>query len=463
MRLLIDGGTLVTPAGRARASLLCEDGLIHAVLAEGEKARADERVDASGRLVFPGFIDPHIHSRDPGLTEKETFGHATRAAAAGGITCVFDMPNTVPPLSTAARFEERAGAHAASAVVDYGLWGVALGDENLADLAPMLAAGVVAIKLFWGYALDRRTLRLSYATAGKDPVDLVGPPDAAEVLAIFGEVARAGGLLGVHCEDHSLIAGRERAVGHVASYDDLLETHPAEAEAAAVAVGLEFARATGCAFHVVHLTSRRGVELVRAARAAGQTVTAETCPHYLTLTADDHAALGATMKIFPPVRRAEDREALWGAVADGTVTSLGSDHAPHTLEEMALPLAEKPAGFAGVQTLAPLVLDAMAAGRLSPERVAWLLSEGTARRFGVHPRKGSLLPGTDADVTVVDPDAEWTLEEDWLRSLNPVTPYAGRRLRGRPEATIVRGRVVMSGGEVDERPWGRVVHGSGAR
>jgi allantoinase len=462
MRLLVEGGTVVTPAGRTAATVVCQDGVISGIVEHGRGGPADEIVDARGKLVFPGFIDPHVHSRDPGLTEKETFAHATRAAAAGGITCLFDMPNTVPPLSSAGQVAERAAAHERSAVVDFGLWGVALGHANLGELAPMLAAGCIAIKLFWGYALDRGSMRLVYGTAGVDAAGLVGPPDHAEVLDVFAAVAGAGGLLGVHCEDHGLIAGRERSAGPITSYEQLLATRPAEAEAAAIAVGLEFARATGCRFHVVHLTSRRGAELVRAAQADGVDVTAETCPHYLTLTAADHERLGTTMKIFPPIRRGDDRDALWAAVDDGTITSLGSDHAPHTLEEMAMPLGSRPAGFAGVQTLAPLAVDAMARGRVRPERLAWLLSEGTARRFGVHPRKGSLLPGTDADLTVVDPVACWRIEPDWLRSLNPVTPYAGVELQGRPDATIVRGEVVMNGGEVIDRPHGRLVPGAAA-
>jgi dihydroorotase len=457
VRLLVEGGTLVFPTGQVAASVLCEDGRIRALLEHGETVDADERLDAGGKLVFPGFIDPHVHSRDPGLTEKETFGHATRAAAAGGVTCLFDMPNTVPPLTSAVQIEERAQAHSRSAAVDFGLWGVALGEENLHELAPMLDAGAIAIKLFWGYALDRKSMRILYAVADRDPAQLVGPPSSSEVFEIFREVARAGGLLGVHCEDHDLIAGRERAVGEPVTYDQLLETHPTEAETAALAVGLEFAAATGCNFHIVHLTSARGVELVRAAQLSGHTVTAETCAHYLTLSSEDYDSIGATMKIFPPVRRPADRDALWGAVRDGTVTSLGSDHAPHTLEEMALPLGRKPAGFPGVQTLGPLMVDAMVRGRLAPERLAWLLSEGTARRFGVHPQKGSLLPGTDADITVVDPDASWRIESGWLRSLNPVTPYEGRELAGRPHATIVRGNVVMRDGEVSDEPVGRLV------
>lgn len=454
MKLLVEGGTLVTPHGCHAGSVLCEDGRIAGVFAPGARVDADELIDASGQLVFPGFIDPHVHARDPGQTEKETLRHATAAAAAGGITCVFPMPNTVPPLQDAAQLADRIAHHEANAIVDFGLWAVALGAENLDELAPLIAGGVIGIKLFWGYALDRATRTLVYG--GSSAVDTVGPPDDAEVLAIFDAVAKSGGLLGVHCEDASLIAGRA-GMHELRGYDDLLAVRPAEAEAAAIALGLEFARSTGCRFHIVHLTSARGAELVRAAQRDGVDVSAETCPHYLTLTDADYARLGTRMKIFPPIRRAADRNALWDAVADGTICSLGSDHAPHTHDEMSRSLAERPAGFPGVQTLAPLALDAMSDGRITPERVAWLLAEGTARRFGVYPRKGSLVTGTDADLTIVDPSGSVNVSEGWLRSRHPASPWLGAQLRGRPTATIVRGRPVMRDGVVDETPAGRFV------
>jgi dihydroorotase len=453
MSLLVHGGTLVTPHGCDAGSILCEGGRIAALLEPGSLPNAEETIDATGKLVFPGFIDPHVHTRDPGDTEKETFRHSALGAAAGGITCFFAMPNTVPPLQAASQLPERIAEHEADAVVDFGVWGIAFGAENLHELQPMIRAGVIGIKLFWGYALDPATRRLVYDATR---TDVVGPPDDAEVYDVFAEIAQGGGLLGVHCEAASLVFGRTRRQ-EVRDYDDLLTVRPAEAEAAAIAVGIEFARATRCAFHVVHLTSARGAELVRAAQRDGVDVSAETCPHYLTLTDEDYPRLGSLMKVYPPIRDAANCEALWEAVLDGTVCSLGSDHAPHGPAEVGGSLAAKPAGSAGVQTLAPLMLDQMQSGRATPERMAWLLSEGTARRYGVYPQKGSLLVGTDADLTIVDPRATVRVAPEWLRSLHPVSPWLGLELQGAPVATIVRGRVVMADGEVDETPHGRVV------
>src|SRR5207249_1834792 len=165
MKLVIRNGTIVTPAGRYGADVVCVDGRIAAIEAEASRAGVDDEVEASRLLVFPGFIDPHVHSRDPGLTEKEDFAHSTRAAAAGGITTLLEMPNAIPPVTNAALFEDRAAQHGRVAFVDFGLWGLALGAENLADIGGLFEAGAVAVKLFWGYALDRRTRALVYNVA----------------------------------------------------------------------------------------------------------------------------------------------------------------------------------------------------------------------------------------------------------------------------------------------------------
>jgi len=459
MKVIVRDGTLVTPDGLAIASLVCEEGRISAVVRAGDALpRVDEVIDARGLLVFPGFIDPHIHSRDPGLTDKETFSHATRAAAAGGITCVFDMPNTMPPLSRAELVGGRAATHESSAYVDFGLWGIAVGAENLADLPELIAAGVVGIKLFWGYAIDRRTGRLAYSLNDIAEADMILPPDNAEVHAIFAAVAAADGLLAAHCEDRAFIVAGERSLGRAPThYDDLLRTHPTLAEAAAIALGVEFAAETRCRFHVVHVSSARGVEIVRRAQRSGAAVTAETCPHYLTLTSDSYASVGPVMKIFPPIRRAEDCRALWEGVLDGTISSLGSDHAPHTADEKERSLDTAPAGFVGVETIGPLMVAEMTAGRLSPQQLAFVLSSGTARRFRLHPRKGSLTPGSDADLTLVDPEARWTVRNEQLHSKHPLSPWHGRELVGRPRMTVLGGHVVMRDGEVHEVPRGRFV------
>jgi dihydroorotase len=179
-------------------------------------------------------------------------------------------------------------------------------------------------------------------------------------------------------------------------------------------------------------------------------ITSETCPQYLTLTDESYAAVGPVMKIYPPVRHAADRDALWEAVRDGTISSLGSDHAPHTVEQKRQGLATQPAGVIGVETLVALMLNEVASGRISPERLAWVLSEGTARLYGLYPRKGVIQPGADADLTLVDPEAEWTIRNERLHSKHPLSPWNGFTARGSPTLAILRGSVIMR----DRKPVG---------
>ncbi|HZL63525.1 MAG TPA: dihydroorotase family protein [Thermoleophilia bacterium] len=458
MSLLVRGGIVVSPAGRRVADVLCEDERITAVLDPGSEVRADEVIDAAGLLVFPGFIDPHIHPRDPGDTHKEDFAHASRAAAAGGVTTLLVMPNAVPPVTDVASFRRRAEEHGAVAHVDFGLWGLSLGTGNIGDLAGLFAEGAVAVKLFWGYALDKESKRLVYNTADRAPEDMIPPASIGEVLEIFQAIADAGGILAAHCEDRDILDVAQRQLGHAPeAYADLRVARPDVAESSSVAVGIELARATGCHFHVCHISSARATHLVRLAQQDGLPVTAETCPHYLLFVAADCAGRDAAMKAYPPVREVADRDALWAGVADGTIASLGSDHAPHTLADKTQAFATAPAGMVAVETMMPLLIDQMNAGRVTPERLCWAASEGTAMLYGLYPRKGAIQPGADADLVLVDPDAEWTIRGEELHSVQKHTPLEGTAVRGMPVMTILRGSVVAKDREPVGEPGGRLV------
>jgi allantoinase len=464
MKLMIRNGTVVTPQGRYEADVVCEDGLIASLERPGSASGADEEIDATGLLVFPGFIDPHVHSRDPGLTDKEDFAHSTRAAAAGGVTTILEMPNAIPPVSDVSIFRERAEQHARVAFVDFGLWAISLGAENLNELPALIDEGVVGVKLFWGYALHRQTKQLVYNLADEPVDNLILPPGNGDVFDVFRTVSRAGGLLAAHCEDREVIEASQRALDReIEDYADFLAGRPDTAEAATIALGAEFARATGCRFHVVHTSSARGVQIIRTAQREGVPITAETCPQYLTLTDESYSSVGPLMKVYPPIRRALDRDALWEGVRDGTITSLGSDHAPHTVEQKQQDLATQPAGAIGVETLVPVLLNEVSEERLSPERLAWVLSEGTARLYGLHPQKGAIRPGTDADFTIVDPEAEWTIRNERLHSKNQLSPWHGSSGRGVAKLGLVRGQVVMRDGEPLGEPRGWLVRPARAR
>jgi dihydroorotase len=453
VKLLVANGTLVTDQGTITADLLCAGGRIEAIVDSGAPWAADDRIDASGQLVFPGFIDPHVHSRDPGATHKETFGHSTLGALCGGTTTVLEMPNAVPAVTDVTIFEARRAEHARKAWVDFGLWGMALGPANLHELAGLHEAGAVAVKFFWGYALDKRTKGLVYNLGDAAPESLLWPPEHGEVYEMFAEVASFGGLLAAHCEDRHILARSAELLGHpIESYGDLLRARPAIAEATSIAIGAQFARATGCRFHVVHIASGLGAQVVREARAAGAPVTGETCPHYLTLTEQDALRLGPAIKVYPPVRGQLDQDALWAAIGDGVISSVGSDHAPHLLAEKALGFEQAPAGGLGVETLGPLMVDAMVRGKLTPGRLAEVLSTSTARLYGLWPRKGAIRPGADADLTLVDPNGNWRVDNDRMHALNPTTTWHGWNLHGRVTASVLRGQVAMRDNEpVGER------------
>lgn len=461
MKTTIRGGTLVTARGRYEADVECVDGRIAAITAAGSAGGGDEEINARGLFVFPGFIDPHVHSRDPGATHKEDFAHSTRAAAAGGVTTIFEMPNALPPVSDAGILGDRAEAHAKNAFVDFGLWAISLGSDNLAELPALVEGGAVGVKLFWGYALDRETKQLVYNLSDKRAEDLIPPPGNGDVYDVFRCMAETGGLLAAHCEDRGVIEASQRTLADGArvldEYEVLLAGRPDTAEATTVSIGVEFSRATGCRFHVVHVSSALGLRAIRVAQGEGVCISAETCPQYLTMTNKSYASVGSPMKVFPPVRRQADLQELWDGVRDGTISSLGSDHAPHTIEEKRQPLETAPAGAVGVETMAPLLLNEMARGRVSPEKLSWVLSEGTARLYGVYPQKGSFLPGSDADFTIVDPEARWKIKNDRLHSKHALSPWNGVEGRGAPVVGVIRGEVAMRDGEPVGGPRGSFV------
>ena len=460
-KLLVRGGNVVTCDGRRELDVLCVDGRIAAFGAPDDtslRRSADEVLDVTGLLVFPGFIDPHVHSRDPGMTHKEDFAHSTLGALAGGLTMLLEMPNAIPPVSDIATLEERRARHETVASVDFGLWAISLGSANLDQVEPLFAAGVVGIKLFWGYALSKETRQLIYNVGDEPPDNILLPPTNGEVLELFARVARVNGLLAAHCEDRDILLKSQEALGReIETYEDLLASRPATAEAASVALGAEFSSATGCRFHVLHMASRSAVEALRSAHRRGIPITGETCPHYLTLSDASYPEVGPVMKVYPPVRTIDDQGALWEGIDDGVIVSVGSDHAPHTVEEKGKPLSTMPAGAVGVETLVPVLLNEMANGRISPERLAGLLSTSTARLYGIYPGKGAIELGSDADLTIVDPEATRTVDNASLHAKEPLSPWHGVALTGVPTVSLLRGEVLMRDGEPVGPPRGRFV------
>lgn len=454
--LLIANGEVVTSRETFRADIAVRAGRILAV-GDLQGVEASEVYDARGTYVLPGLIDEHVHSRDPGLTYKEDFAHSTRSAAAGGITTLLEMPNSVPPVHNAATFASRVSEITPKAHVDFGLYGMVLGDFNTEELVGLAEAGVVGFKLFWGYALNPRTLELVYNFRKTD--DVIMPPDERQIYDAFSQIAQTGRAVAVHAEHAGIIsdlATREAATG-ADDYASFLRSRPPFTEALTVQMGIIIAGAAGAHLHVLHVTAAEAVDVIAAARAKGQPVTGETCPHYLSLTDADYPRLGVEMKIYPPIREQSHQDRLWRGVRDNELQAIGSDHGPATVEEKTGSIWTVIAGACGVQSIVPAMLASVSQGKLTLNRLVELMSENPARIFGLYGKKGTITPGADADFTIIDMNREMTFRREEMYSKHHVTLFDGARIQGAPVASFVRGRQIMAEGKPIGEPQGRLV------
>jgi allantoinase len=440
--LIIRGGIVVTAAGEAAHDVGIADALVAAVGPELE-GDAAETLDASGLHVFPGVVDAHVHCNEPGRTDWEGFAHATAALAAGGATTFVDMPlNASPPTIDGASFDLKLAAAERASAIDFALWGgLVPGDVDRLD--ELAGRGAVGFKAFM-------------CPTGVD--DFVMADDDT-LQAGMERAARLGLPVAVHAEDPELTArlAAEAVASRRTTLRDYLRSRPVVAELRAIGRALELAEETGCSLHVVHVSSAAGVRLVTEARAKGVDVTCETCPHYLALDEEDAVAIGMDAKCSPPIREREEVEALWRSLLHGDVDLVGSDHSPSPAE---LKQGEDAfaawGGIAGAQTLLRVLLTEGPQRGLTLADVARLAADVPARRFRLA-GKGSLEPGADADLTLVDLGAEGPLTEAELLSRHRSSPFLGRSLRGRVVRTIARGSTVCLDGVMVAVPRGRLV------
>jgi allantoinase len=454
--LIVKNGTIVTPQATFQADIGVRAGKIASIGNLGEESAA-QVYDAAGKHVFPGFIDEHVHSRDPGLTHKEDFAHSTMSAAAGGITTVLEMPNSVPPVMTAQSFHSRVEEIGPKAFVDFGLWGMINGDINIKEIPALSEAGVIGFKFFWGYALNKETMALVYSFTKDD--DVIMPPDEGQIYDAFAAIGQLGKPVAIHAENSNVITrltAHERASGDN-DYASFLRSRPSYTEAMTIQAGITLAKAANVHLHILHIAAGEGVDLVRQARQQGLAVTGETCPHYLLLSDEDWPRLGGDMKIYPPIREKTHQARLWEGIRNGDIQALGSDHAPHGENEKVGDIWTVPAGACGVQGMVPLMLDAAARGELTLNQVAALLSENPARIWGLYGKKGVLLPGADADITVVDMNATMELLNENLYAKNKINPFEGTSVQGVPIAAFIRGTQVMQDGKPVGTPSGQLV------
>lgn len=441
--VLIRNGTLVIPSGSVSADLAIADGRL-AAIEPRLTGSARREIDASGLTLMPGVIDAHVHFNEPGRAHWEGFASGTRALAAGGTTAFFDMPlNASPPTLDAASFALKRQAAEATALVDFGLWG-GLVPTNLAQLEELASCGVVGYKAFM-------------CNSGIEDFSAVDDQTLYEGMKI---AARLGKLVAVHAEDEQLtraLAQQAAAEGRT-SIRAYLQSRPVEAELNAIGRAIALAEETGCALHIVHVSSGSGVALVAEARARGSDVSCETCPHYLVLTEEDVERLGAVAKCSPPVRERQEQASLWEHVQAGDVQLIGSDHSPSPPEmKTAENFFKVWGGISGCQSLLSLLLsEGYATDRLSLVRIAELTAAAVARRFHL-PHKGRLEVGADADLALVDLQARGKLSAADLYYRHRQSPYLGRNWQGRVVQTFVRGVSVYEQGAFPLARHGRLV------
>ncbi|RFC64496.1 dihydroorotase [Fulvimarina endophytica] len=420
--LILKNGTVVNQDGEGLRDVGVLDGAI-AAIGSLDATTADEVIDCTGLHILPGVIDSQVHFREPGNEHKEDLETGSRAAVLGGVTCVFEMPNTNPLTTSEEALADKVRRARHRMHCDFAFW-VGGTHENASDVAELeRLPGAAGIKVFMG------------SSTGQLLVE-----DDEGVRQILKRTRRRAAF---HSEDEYRLRERSglRRDGDPAS-------HPVWRDVRAALQCTErlvsIAEETGARIHVLHIST--GEEIAYLSNRK-RNVTCEATPHHLTLTADDYASLGTKIQMNPPVRETRHREVIWQGIQTGVIDVLGSDHAPHTLEEKAKPYPDSPSGMTGVQTLVPIMLDHVANGRLSLQRFVDLTSAGPQRIFGLS-GKGRIALGYDADFTIVDLARRQTVRNEWIGSRSKWTPYDGRSVTGWPVGTLVRGRRVMWEGEI---------------
>ncbi len=441
--LVILGARVVTDTASFDAGVAIKDGQILAIGEERAMPTARETFDATGLHLLPGAIDVHVHFREPGYTHKEDWQTGTAAAAMGGVTTVFEMPNVDPPTATPEALALKQEA-ARKAHVDYGLYGL-LAEDNIDQLEALIDDGVAGFKCFMGN------------TFGNLP-----SPSTGAMLEGFEIIAERGLRIALHAETASIIARREKRLQSAGRTDPLahLASRPAVVAIEAVSRAAVLAEWTGARIHILHISSADELRPLHEAKARGVDITGETCPHYLLFDERAYTDHRSIIRVNPPVRERWHQVGLWDGLRDGTIDMIATDHAPHIpAEKLRNDIWTVDCGFPGVETQMPLMLTQVRAGRLSLSDYVRLTSTKPAKAFGLYPAKGALLPGSDADITLVDLNREDTIAAAQFQSRSKITPFEGMKVTGVPMHTLVRGRFVMKDRQIvgETRGWGRSV------
>jgi allantoinase len=445
VRFALASKRVVTPVGVRQAAVLVSGERIEAILPRGDVPGGVPVEDLDDLVISPGLVDTHVHVNEPGRAEWEGFETATKAAAAGGVTTIIDMPlNSSPVTTTVAALEEKRAAAQGKCYVDVGFHG-GLVPGNVDNLGPLIEAGVCGVKAF-------------LCDSGLDEFPASGE---AELRAALPTLARRGVPLLVHAE----VVDAEQNAGPIQNYGDWLRSRPAEFERNAIALLRKLCAEYLAPIHVVHLASGPLTSHFFWAKQDGLPLTVETCPHYLHYSAEQLEAADPRFKCAPPIRRKEDRQQLWEALLAGVIDTIGSDHSPCPPEMKHLDATQPGGGdwqsawggIASIELTLSIVWRGLRTHMVTFTRMAEWLSANSARLVGLETRKGRLAPGFDADLCVWDHEEEWTVRGEDLHHRHKLTPYDGQRLRGRVKRTYVRGQLAYDAGEFPAGPIGQLL------
>ncbi len=453
--LIIKNGNIYSNGEFFKGGIAIKSGKIVAIADDNNLPDAEKFIDAGGHMVLPGVIDTHVHVRDPGHRERGTFVTETKAAAAGGVTCIMEHPISSPPPYSPEVLENRIKVAAPQALVDYTFFGAA-GSEYPQEIGKIADMGIVAYKTFLHEAPEGRDDEFRGLTMADDGAIMDG----------FKAVSQTGLILTVHAENNDMIQRlikQFRAEGKV-GFEYHYKSRPPISEYETVAKILMFAKETGVRVSFAHISTPEAAEMITQAKKEGQDVYLETCPHYLFLTEAAIDKYGPYAKGNPPVRSEDSRKKLWNYVQDGSVDFIGSDHSPFLVSEKEKGMKDiftSAAGPACIEMTLPLMLTAVRDGKLTIKRMVELLSENAAKTFGLWPRKGILQVGSDADIIIVDVNNEFVVDnKNFVTKSRDTSPmYNGFNLIGKPLYTIVRGRIIMDNRQIDNNSegWGQMI------
>jgi allantoinase len=443
MDLILKNANIPQGDRQVLTNILVDKGAIVGFVDSATSIHADKVIDLNGKLVVPGCIDPHTHFMDPGFTHRETFATGTMAAASGGVTTIIDMPCcSKPSVRDKDSMYAKMNPLLDQAYIDFCFWGGMTGEDVregwLDNVWGQVEEGVVAFKV--------------YMTPSVPTFPKVSD---AEMLEIFYKVAETGLPVGIHAENYDICSFYTEKLKKEGRMDGpaWAEARKSLAEKVAIELIISYAEETGARVHIVHMSTKEGYELVRAAKKRGVKITAETCPHYLTLNAQESMTkYGSFAKIAPPLRGKEDNEAHWKGLADGTIDFVGTDHAPY---EIATEKAAEDSniwnsfpGIPGVQTMVPiLVSEGLNKGRISLSRFVEVTSRNASIHYGIYPKKGSMEIGSDADFTIIDLEKEHTIDQEGTYSMAKYNPLHGMKLKGMPVMTMIRGEMIYEDGK----------------